>query len=69
MNIESNNEGWTFDESVGWKLIHDGHNIIFFDYTDMAVSTQTILFVGTKEECEVEIIRLNLIRQSEIKVE
>jgi hypothetical protein len=69
MNIESNDTGWTFDESVGWKLIHDGRNIIFYEYTDEAVSTQAILFVGTKEECEVEIIRLNLIGQSETEAE
>jgi hypothetical protein len=60
MNIEPSETGWTFDESVGWKLIHDGYIIIFYEHTDKAVSTQAILFIGTEEECEAEIARLEL---------
>ena len=61
MNIESNNDGWRFDESVGWKLIHNDIDVIFFEETDKAISTQEKLFVGTQEECEAEIARLGLI--------
>jgi len=60
MNIEPNNDGWRFDESVGWKLIHNDIDVIFFEETDKAISTQEKLFVGTKDECEEEIIRVEL---------
>lgn len=60
MNIEPNNEGWRFDESVGWKLIHNDVDVIFFEETDKAISTQEKLFVGTKEECEDQIKNLDL---------
>lgn len=60
MNIEPNNEGWRFDESVGWKLIHNDIDVIFFEETEKAISTQEKLFVGTKEECDAEILNLDL---------
>lgn len=60
MNIEPNNDGWRFDESVGWKLIHNDIDVIFFEETDKAISTQEKLFVGTKEECENLITELGL---------
>jgi hypothetical protein len=60
MIIQPNENGWSFDESNSWKLVHDGANIIFFEQTDKAISTQSILFVGTKEECDPEIERLGL---------
>lgn len=63
MNIEPNNEGWRFDESVSWKLIHNTIDIIFFEETDKSISTQEQLFIGTKEECENEIKKLNLVAQ------
>jgi hypothetical protein len=69
MNIEPNDIGWTFDESVGWKLIHDRHSIIFYKHTNKSVSTQNTLFIGTEEECQVEIIRLNLTRAFEGETE
>jgi len=61
MIIQPNEQGWAFDESTAWKLVYDGSTIIFFDETDKAISTQSILFVGTKDECEEEIIRAGLI--------
>jgi hypothetical protein len=68
MNIEPNDNGWTFDGSVGWKLVHDGCVIIFYGYTDKSISTQNILFMGAEEECQAEIIRLNLIQASESEI-
>jgi len=61
MNIKLNSEGWRFDESVGWKLIHNDIDVIFFEETDKVISTQEKLFVGTKEECDAEIARLGLV--------
>lgn len=60
MIISPNENGWSFDESNSWKLVHDGINIIIFEQTDKSISTQNVLFVGTQEECEEEINRLDL---------
>jgi hypothetical protein len=60
MIIQPNENGWSFDESNSWKLVHDGRNIVFFEQTDKAISTQSNLFIGTQEECEAEINRLGL---------
>jgi len=60
MIISPNENGWSFDESNSWKLVHDGINIIIFEQTDKSISTQNVLFVGTQEECEAEIARLGL---------
>jgi hypothetical protein len=60
MNIKSNSEGWRFDESVGWKLIHNDIDVIFFEETEKAISTQEKLFVGTEQECEDQIKNLDL---------
>ena len=61
MIILPNEQGWSFDESNSWKLVYDGSTIIFFDETEKAISTQSVLFVGTKDECEAEIARLGLV--------
>jgi len=61
MIIQPNEQGWAFDESTAWKLVYDGVTIIFFDETEKAISTQSVLFVGTKEECDAEIARLGLV--------
>jgi hypothetical protein len=68
MNIEPNNEGWSFDKSVAWKLIHGGNIIIFFEQSDDAISTQEQLFIGTQEECQNEIERLGLIYPHEMAI-
>jgi hypothetical protein len=60
MNIDPNNEGWSFDESIGWKLVHNRVNIIFFENTDKSISTQETLFIGTEQECINQIESLNL---------
>jgi hypothetical protein len=61
MTIQPNEQGWAFDESTAWKLVYDGSTIIFFDETEKAISTQSALFVGTKDECDAEIARLGLV--------
>ena len=61
MIISPNEQGWAFDESTAWKLVYDGITIIFFDETEKAISTQSVLYVGTKEECDAEIARLGLV--------
>lgn len=61
MTIQPNDQGWAFDESTAWKLVYDGVTIIFFDKTEKAISTQSVLFVGTKDECDAEIARLGLV--------
>jgi len=61
MIIQPNEQGWAFDESTAWKLVSDGITIIFFDETEKAISTQSVLFVGTKDECDAEIARLGLV--------
>jgi hypothetical protein len=61
MIIQPNAQGWAFDESTAWKLVYDGSTIIFYDETEKAISTQSVLFVGTKDECDAEIARLGLV--------
>ena len=61
MTIQPNDQGWAFDESTAWKLVYDGSTIIFYDETEKAISTQSVLFVGTKDECDAEIARLGLV--------
>jgi len=61
MIISPNAQGWAFDESTAWKLVYDGVTIIFYDETEKAISTQSVLFVGTKDECDAEIARLGLV--------
>ncbi len=60
MIISPNENGWSFDESHACKLVHDGTNIIIFEETDKSISTQNVLYVGTKEECEEQIKNLDL---------
>jgi len=61
MIIQPNEDGWAFNESTAWKLVYDGGTIVFFDETEKAISTQSVLFVGTKDECDAEIARLGLV--------
>jgi hypothetical protein len=60
MIISPDENGWSYDDSVGsWKLVYEQDQIVIFEQTD-SVATQGTLFVGTKEECEAEIARLGL---------
>lgn len=61
MIISPNENGWSYDDSAGnWKLVYEQDQIVIFEQTDQSVATQSVLFVGTKEDCEQEIIRLGL---------
>jgi hypothetical protein len=66
MIVLPNENGWSYNESNSWKFVHDGSMIIFYEETDKAISTQSILFVGTKEECEAEKVSLSLPWASEV---
>jgi len=61
MIITSSANGWSYDDSVGkWKLVYKEKAIIFYAQTDESIATPTTLFVGTKDGCEEEIIRVEL---------
>ena len=70
MIIPPNENGWSYDDSVGnWKLVYTDKLIMFYEQTDQSIGTQSTLFVGTHEECEAEISRLGLKYTHETKVE
>jgi hypothetical protein len=61
MIITPSANGWSYDDSAGkWKLVYEEKAIIFYAQTDESLATPTTLFVGTREECEAEIARLEL---------
>jgi len=60
MIIPPNENGWSFDESINWKLVYSEKTIIFYEQTDQAISTQEVLFVGTEQECDDQIKLLDL---------
>lgn len=64
MTIEPNNDGWSFDSSGAWKLVYSDKIVIFFGEST-GISTQATLFIGTKEECEAEASRLELVLPSD----
>jgi hypothetical protein len=69
MIISPNANGWSYDDSVGkWKLVYEEKAIIFYAQTDESIATPTTLFVGTHEECEAEISRLELKHPHESEV-
>lgn len=62
MIITPNENNWSYDDSVGnWKLVYANKLIVIYEQTDQSIATQSTLFVGTQDECDVEIIRLNLL--------
>jgi hypothetical protein len=61
MIITPDENGWSYDNSTGnWKLVYSDKLIVIYDQTDESIATQSVLFVGTKDECEEEIIRVEL---------
>jgi hypothetical protein len=61
MIIPPNENGWSYDDSVGnWKLVYADKVIIFYEETNVLIATQSILFVGTQQECEDHIAALGL---------
>jgi formylglycine-generating enzyme required for sulfatase activity len=65
--IPPNENGWSYDDSVGnWKLVYTDKLIIFYEQTDQSIGTQSTLFVGTEQECQDHINLLNLKRPEEL---
>ena len=61
MIITPNENNWSYDDSVGnWKLVYADKLIVIYEQTDTSIATQSVLFVGTQEECDEEIARLGL---------
>lgn len=65
MNIQPN---WIVTDKGPWQLIYNDKCIISISEVNGITSTQANVFVGTKEECEGERIRLNLPWSWEIAV-
>jgi hypothetical protein len=61
MIIPPNENGWSYDDSVGnWKLVYADKIIVLYEQTDQSIATQSTLFVGTEQECEDQIKNLDL---------
>ena len=61
MIIPPSENGWSYDDSTGeWKLVYSDKLIVLYEQTDQSIATQSVLFVGTEQECENQIKRLNL---------
>jgi hypothetical protein len=61
MIIPPNENGWSYDDSVGnWKLVYTDKLIVLYEQTDQSIATQSVLFVGSEQECEDQIKLLNL---------
>jgi hypothetical protein len=61
MIIPPDTNGWSYDASTGnWKLVYADKLIVLYEQTDQSIATQNILFVGTEQECEDQIILLDL---------
>lgn len=68
MIIQPNENGWSYDDSIGnWKLVYADKLIVFYEQTDVSIATQSVLFVGTEQECENQIKLLNLKYPEETK--
>ena len=61
MIILPNENGWSYDNSVGnWKLVYHDKLIVFYEQTDQSIATGGTLFVGTEQECEAQIAKEGL---------
>ena len=61
MIILPNENGWSYDDSVGkWKLVYEDKIIVFYEQIDQSIAAPKTLFVGTHEECEMHISQLGL---------
>ena len=61
MIIQPNEEGWSFSgelQETQFCFVHKDRTRIFYGKSN--VSTTDTLFIGTKEECEAEMIRLGI---------
>jgi hypothetical protein len=67
MIIPPNENGWSYDDSISnWKLVYSDKLIVSYEKTDESIATSGTLFVGTMEECNSEIARMNLKHPHEI---
>jgi hypothetical protein len=63
MIIPANENGWAYDESIGnWKLVYTDETVVIYEQTDQPIATQSVLFVGTEQECEEQIELCGLIK-------
>ena len=61
MIIQPNENGWSYDDSTGnWKLVYADKLIVLYEQTDQSIATQSVLFVGTEQECKDQIKLLDL---------
>lgn len=61
MIIPHDLNGWSYDNSTGnWKLVYSDKLIVIYDQIDESIATQSVLFVGTKDECDKQILDLGL---------
>ena len=60
---------WTVTDQGPWQLIYNDVSIISLSEANGITSTQGKVFVGTKEECEAEKVRLNLPWASDIQIQ
>jgi hypothetical protein len=61
MIIPPNENGWSYDDSVGnWKLVYVDKLIVIYEQKDVSIATGSTLFVGTHEECEKHIVDFGL---------
>lgn len=64
MYIKADENGIKTVTGNNWRLVYNGTNVMALEQQDFVASTggTTEIFVAdTKEECEAEVIRLNLI--------
>ena len=69
MYIQPNEEGWSFSgvlEEGQFCLVYKDKDIIY--YGQMEISTTETLFIGTQEDCDVEIEKLELYQTEEISL-
>ena len=61
MIITPDANGWSYDDSTGnWKLVYSDKIIVLYEQTDQSIATQSVLFVGTQQECDNQILNLEL---------
>jgi hypothetical protein len=61
MIITPDANGWSYDDSTGnWKLVYADKLIVLYEQTDQSIATQSVLFVGTQQECDNQILNLGL---------
>jgi hypothetical protein len=60
MIIAPDINGWSYDDSTGnWKLVYADNTVVLHEQTDQLIATQSVLFVGTEQECKEQIKLLN----------